>query len=423
MSDEAVRSQYEDYPYPSRDPADEKKRLIEGSPSHLLEVDHYLFGGRADFAGDFRVLVAGGGTGDAAIMLAQHLADRAPESRGGQAGEKGGGRVTYLDLAEATTGIARARAEARGLTNIDFVTGSLLEVGALAPGPYDYIDCCGVLHHLADPKAGLAALEGVLKPGGGLGIMLYGEYGRLGVYPLQEMLRSLGGERPLPERIEQARALIAALPETNGFNLNPNLGDHKRGDAELVDLLLHPRDRAYRVEEVYDLIESVPGLSLVTFIEPLFYRPETYLSDPALLGALEGKDRWEREAFAEKLAGNRKTHIAYITSRSQLEDAVAPWDAREVVPLLREGGGPALARQIKGQSEIVLRRGGLTHRLALPKATAAILGAIDGKRDLAALHQALKAGNKTLGWDRFLELYRPVFDLFNGLNLLFHRYP
>ncbi len=410
-SDRDVRSQYEDYPYPSRDPADEKKRLIEGSPSHLLEVDHYLFGGRADFAGDFRVLVAGGGTGDAAIMLAQQLADR------------GGGRVTYLDLAETTTGIARARAEARGLANIDFVTGSLLEAAALAPGPYDYIDCCGVLHHLADPEAGLAALAGVLKPGGGLGIMLYGEYGRLGVYPLQEMLRSLGGGRPLPERIGQARALIEALPATNGFNLNPNLGDHKRGDAELVDLLLHPRDRAYRVEEVYDLVESVPGLSLVTFIEPLFYRPETYLSDPALLGPLEGKERREREAFAEKLAGNRKTHIAYITSYPDPDDALAPWDAREIVPVLRDGNGPGLAQQMKGQGEIVLQRCGLTHRLALPKAAAAILGAIDGERDLAALHQAMKAGNKTLGWDRFLELYRPVFQLFNGLNLLFHRYP
>ena len=46
MSDPLIE-QYEAYPYPARDPADEAKRLIEGSPSHLLEIDHYLF---AEFA-------------------------------------------------------------------------------------------------------------------------------------------------------------------------------------------------------------------------------------------------------------------------------------------------------------------------------------------------------------------------------------
>ena len=43
MSDE-LRAQYEAFPYPARDPADEKKRLVTGSPSHIVEVDHYVFG-------------------------------------------------------------------------------------------------------------------------------------------------------------------------------------------------------------------------------------------------------------------------------------------------------------------------------------------------------------------------------------------
>ena len=40
MSDK-VRQQYELLPYPARDPRDEAQRLIEGSPSHLLELNHY----------------------------------------------------------------------------------------------------------------------------------------------------------------------------------------------------------------------------------------------------------------------------------------------------------------------------------------------------------------------------------------------
>ena len=66
----SVKEQYESYPYPERRPEDEKKRLITGSPSHPLEIDHYLFGGQRDWSQPLRVLVAGGGTGDALILPA-----------------------------------------------------------------------------------------------------------------------------------------------------------------------------------------------------------------------------------------------------------------------------------------------------------------------------------------------------------------
>ena len=36
--DQLVQSQYEGYPYPERNPADEKKRMNTGSPSNLAEV-------------------------------------------------------------------------------------------------------------------------------------------------------------------------------------------------------------------------------------------------------------------------------------------------------------------------------------------------------------------------------------------------
>ena len=89
--DEALSEQYENYPYPPRDPAEEAQRLITGSPSQLDELNHYVFGGRRDFSKPFRALVAGGGTGDAAIMLAQQLAETG-----------GPGEVIYLDLSAAS---------------------------------------------------------------------------------------------------------------------------------------------------------------------------------------------------------------------------------------------------------------------------------------------------------------------------------
>ena len=90
----SVQEQYETYPYPARNPADEDKRLITGSPSSLREIDHYLYAGARNWSRPFRVLFAGGGTGDALIMLAQQLKD-----------EKCPAEITYLDLSKASRAI------------------------------------------------------------------------------------------------------------------------------------------------------------------------------------------------------------------------------------------------------------------------------------------------------------------------------
>jgi len=267
-----VRAQYEALPYPPRDPRDEAVRLITGTPSHILEVNHYLFSGRLNFNRPFRALVAGGGTGDACIMLAQQMVDR-----------RCPGEVVYLDLSTASRAICEARAKARGLRNINFLTGSLLDLPTMPIGQFDYIDCTGVLHHLPDPAAGMRALASVLNPDGGMGVMLYGEYGRSGVYPLQELLRTLAPpSMALEDRIAMTKRLIRFLPTTNLFRRNPYLNDHVTGgDAGLYDLLLHSIDRAYTVPEISDMAASA-GLRVVAFLEPVRYEPATYMSDPII---------------------------------------------------------------------------------------------------------------------------------------------
>src|SRR6195952_137016 len=130
-ADRELAAQYEAFPYPARDPREEGKRLVVGSPSHLREIDHWVFGSARPRSVPLRALVAGCGTGDGAIMLAQHLAS---------AGR--GGHVLCIDRSERALGIARARAEARGLSNIGFRQESLLDLPHLGLGLFDYIDCC-----------------------------------------------------------------------------------------------------------------------------------------------------------------------------------------------------------------------------------------------------------------------------------------
>ena len=405
---ERVRAQYEAYPYPPRDPRDESKRLIEGSPSHLLEINHYVFAGRRDFTQPFRALIAGGGTGDGAIMLAQHLADRGCPAE-----------IVYVDVSAAARAIVEARARQRNLSNIRFMTGSLLDLPTLAPDPFDYIDCCGVLHHLPDPGAGLAALVAALKDDGGIGLMVYGALGRTGVYHLQTILRRLAGDEPDAAKLDIARRLLKQLPPSNWFARNPFLQDHlKVGDAGLYDLLLHSQDRAYTVPELIELVGSA-GLSITGLIEPWRYDPASYLNDGALLKRLSSLDRFERAAIAELLAGNLKVHICYTVKTGRAEAAVAKAEDGAMIPVLRAGAG-AEPQTLKPGGALTARAEGLEARFALPRRAGPILARIDGRRTLADIHGDLAASEGArLDWATFKEEFDRLYAVFNGVNKMF----
>ena len=95
-----VKAQYEAFPYPERDPADEAKRLITGSPSWPQEMDHWLWGGARDWSRPLRVLIAGGGTGDGMIQLAQVLTSAGRPYQ-----------MAYVDLSIASRRVAGSRLE------------------------------------------------------------------------------------------------------------------------------------------------------------------------------------------------------------------------------------------------------------------------------------------------------------------------
>ncbi len=405
-----VRAQYEALPYPARDPRDEAIRLITGTPSHILEVNHYLFAGRLNFNRPFRALVAGGGTGDACIMLAQQLADRRCPAE-----------VVYLDLSSASRAICEARAKARGLRNVQFLTGSLLDLPTMNVGQFDYIDCTGVLHHLADPAAGMNALAAVLQPEGGLGVMLYGQYGRTGVYPLQEMLRTLAPPSMATEdRIAMAKRLIRFLPTTNLFRRNPHLNDHVTGgDAGLYDLLLHSCDRAFTVSEIGTLA-SEAGLRVVAFLEPMRYEPATYMSDPVIARQTSSLPLIERAAFAECLAGNLRTHIFYAT-RAGFDTVARPEDT-QAIPVLREMDAQKLASGLQPGTPLVANLDGFPWRAHLPPLSARIIGQIDGRRSVAEIYTSLGVQGSLPPWEDFYAQFEDLYVKLNGVNHLLLRF-
>ncbi len=404
-TDARLAAQYEAYPYPQRDPKEEAKRLIVGSPSHLREIDWWVFGARRPRARPLHALIAGGGTGDATIMLAAHMA------RWGQPGT-----VTWLDRSEAALHIARARAEARGLSNIVWERRSLLDLPGSGLGPFDYIDCCGVLHHLPDPAAGLAALLGVLAPGGGLGLMVYAPHGRTGVYMVQDALALLAPpDLPPAVRLDAAKRVMRHLPESNWLRLNHYFADHLTGgDAGLYDLLLNPRDRAYSVPALHALLHG-GGLAVTALMEPMRYDPATWLPDPKLRARAAELDPVTRAALAEALTANMSTHVAYCVRAAE---RAAPADAMDdaAVPVARELPADELARAIRPDGTLSFVFDGLRVPVALPPLAGAILRQVDGVRSVGAIAAAL-AGRGTTR-PAFNRAWRETWDRLSALNRL-----
>ena len=169
----------------------------------LGKLNHFCYGGRQGFGNGFRVLVAGGGTGDHTIFLAEQLREY-------------DARVTYIDISKSSLKLAKERARVRNLNNIDWHHLSILDVSSLNAAPFDLISCTGVLHHLPEPERGLQALRTVLAPQGAMSLMLYGRAGRLAVYAGQELMKLVNDGVTDPRlRTQHARSVVETLPETN----------------------------------------------------------------------------------------------------------------------------------------------------------------------------------------------------------------
>jgi len=392
-----IKEHYDAYPYPARNPQDERKRLITGSPSNPMEIDHHVFGGARDWNVPLQVLVAGGGSGDGLIQIAQILTDaKRPYD------------ITYIDLSSSTRKIAEERASIRGLTNITFITGSLLD--APEYGLFDYIDCCGVLHHMPEPQAGFDALASALAPKGGLGFMVYAPYGRSGVYPLQQAFGALSTGMTAQNRLAFGKAVFQRVPQNHEFKRNTLVGDHNDGDAGFYDLLLHSQDISCSVRDVVNYLETA-GLELANFTQPAMYSLKDLL--PADFKQPEGLNRTAEMHLAEKLRGNMKTHMGYAVKAGAMVN---------IEPTKSSGIPHFIGEDPKKAEAFILQRGGLPVAingqklgLGMSPQAARLLGAIDGKSTVGMLQK--KSG---LDLAEFNTAWTKLSDLLCGYGLMLY---
>ena len=419
-----VRQQYEALPYPPCDPEDDHRRLATTWLEDLAMLNHYCFAGRQSFHQGFRALMAGGGTGDATIFLAQQL--RHTDAR-----------VVHLDLSGASIAIAQRRAQIRGLDNITWIHDSLLNLPQLGLAPFDYVGCSGVLHHLQGPDRGLRALLDVLAPGGALGLMVYAATGRTGVYQMQALMQLVNGEeQDITRKIASTRDILDSLPPSNWFKRGEDLyHDHKTGDAGLYDLLLHTQDRAYSVEQLYAWMADGHGLHLA-FSDVQRgrapYLPHMALGakPPAMAARLRQLPLRRQHAMAELMLGNITMHTFYATRQL---DRAAPYGDPEYVPFFfhEPMTGESISRVFaasRGQSFMLRHQhSGMALNVHPGRYGPQILRLIDGQRSFGAIFEQFRADwhgkaaapdNATLFAD-----FQPVYEVLNALERLLLRHP
>ena len=250
---DAVRDFYDRYPYPQPVATLEHYRQL-WRDQRRRRADYHLFWPAGPYREDFTILVAGCGTSQAA----RH-AMRWPASQ-----------VTAIDVSATSVRCTEDLRRTHGLTNLEvrqLPIDRVHELGAC----FDQIVCTGVLHHLENPDAGLAALREVLKPDGAMHLMVYAPYGRTGIYMLQAFCRQLG-IRATDGEIRDLIAALRVLPSGHPLEHLLRAAPDFRQEPALADALLHPQDRAYSVPQLFDFIEGA-GLRFGRWIKQAPYSP------------------------------------------------------------------------------------------------------------------------------------------------------
>ena len=326
-----VAKQYEAFAYP--EPFADLAEAIDGG--YYQVGDPSLYGpvlwptGRPQRP--LSILVAGCGTVQAAYAAYRNREDQ----------------IVGIDLSDSSLAHERFLQERHGLDNLQLFKGDLLEVGSLGR-PFDVILCTGVLHHMAEPGAGLAALREVLAPDGVMALMLYGQTVRTGVYMLQDAFRRIGVEQS-PEGIAEVRRILAELPARHYAQDYIRAATELRDDAALVDTFLHPQDRAYTVPQLLELVEGA-GLAFQNWVDNFpYWRNGAWGPDTAIAAAVDPLPPREHWAAVEMLRQAAGMHAFTVRRAGKAVPNVdfETGDWRNFIP----HGAPGLARKGPGLFE------------------------------------------------------------------------
>lgn len=310
-----------------------------------------------EYKPDLDILIAGCGTNQAAVFAFTNPA----------------AKVVAVDISRSSLDHQQYLKDKHGLRNLELHLLPVEELPTLGLD-FDLVVSTGVIHHMADPLAGMKALAGCLRRDGALGVMLYARYGRSGVELLESVFRDLE-LRQDDESVQIVKDAISVLPAEHPVRNYVKGAEDLESDAALVDTFLHGRARSYTVAECIDLVISA-GLVFQGWLLKTPYYPHEFFVQPntfyPVLNALPETKLW---SVMERLQTVNACHLFIACRPDRPKELYAidfsTDDSLDYVPLWR-------TRCAVSGTDIVRPDG----RLGLNPAQLPFVQYIDGRRTI-----------------------------------------
>jgi tetratricopeptide (TPR) repeat protein/SAM-dependent methyltransferase len=241
-----VQQQYEENPYP---------RWMKLPPAgRTRSLDLYL---REQFPamqlhspaedGDLDILIAGCGTGQESIEMAQQF----PAAR-----------VLAVDLSLSSLAYAKGKTKRLGISNLEYAQGDITKLGSIGC-TFDLISSVGVLHHLEDPMVGCRQLVSLLRPGGYMRLGLYSERARQNITAARELIveERYGSDA---KDIRRCREALTSGENARKFAKVTSFRDFY-ATSEVRDMLFHVREHRFTLLRIQEMLAEL-RLDLVGFL-------------------------------------------------------------------------------------------------------------------------------------------------------------
>jgi SAM-dependent methyltransferase len=280
-----VQRQYEENPYPRwiRVP---RAREASSLNAHLRQQLPFASFHPLGKDGDIDILIAGCGTGQESIETTQQF----PASR-----------VLAIDLSLSSLCYAKRKTDEAGVTNVEYAQGDILQLGPIGR-TFDMIASVGVLHHLANPTAGLAVLHSLLRPGGFMQLGFYSERARRDIVAARVFITERGYASNAIDIRRARQDLIENFAQSDRLTAMRDFFV----TSECRDLLFHVREHRFTLLQIKALLRAF-GLHFIGFLlEPsVIHTYRARFPDDTSATNLDHWDDFERE-FPDTFVGMYK---------------------------------------------------------------------------------------------------------------------
>jgi SAM-dependent methyltransferase len=368
---DVVSRQYERYRYPR--PIEDLEAWLADNwqwfdPSNAQRI---LWPDR-EYKPDLDILIAGCGTNQAAVFAFTN-----PDAK-----------VVAVDISQPSLDHHQYLKNKHGLHNLELHRLPIEELPTLGLD-FDLIVSTGVLHHLADPQAGMNAVARCLRPDGVIGAMLYAKYGRFGIEMLQSVFRDLGlGQNE--SSIALVRQTLSLLPADHPVQTYLSVARELQFDDALVDTFLPGRERSHTVNDCIDLVSSA-GLVFQGWFHKAPYYPHNLFAPPnAVFSAVNALTEPMLWSVRERLHSVNACHFFMACRPERPKESYkidfSTQDCLDYVPLMRMRCG------LSGTE--IFRPGS---RAVLNSAQLPFVQYVDGKRTIREIAASVHSGASSRG--------------------------